>query len=68
MNCPRQLRGFRFFDLADAADLLTSAITATDIHLQQMDIHYAKLVPTDQLLLDHYNAILLASPEAFAPP
>ena len=61
------VEGFRRFGLITAADVFQQAITASDDDLEALEEMYATAVPTDQVLVDAFEALYSAEPDDFAP-
>ena len=59
--------GYRFFGFKNVASLLEGAADATEQELDQADVNYGELVPSDQTLVDRFEALYHTSPETFAP-
>jgi hypothetical protein len=69
--------GFRFFALADAADVIAqvrSALAAGDLSdsdLEELELdadsRYAAIVPSDGTLVERFESRLRAEPDLFAP-
>lgn len=74
---PRELAaaqsGYRFFDLAAVAELLSHARATLDadddLESQEslLDSAYARLIPDDSLVVDRFQQRLATHPDDFAP-
>ena len=60
-------KGYRFFGLNDVASLIENSINATEDEVDQADARYGTLIPSDQTLVDCFEALYDASPQDFAP-
>ena len=61
------LAGFEYFGLIEAARVFGEATTASDEELDQLDVAYDALVPTDQVLVRSFEGKFNAEPEQFGP-
>ena len=61
------VRGYRFFALEDVAALLERVANASKDELERADSIYVELVPSDQVLVERFEAFHRISPEVFAP-
>ena len=61
------VKGYRFFGLNVVAALLEHSVNGTEDEVDQADAHYGALIPSDQTLVDRFEALYGASPQVFAP-
>jgi hypothetical protein len=68
-NFTSAVTGFRYLRLYEAANLIESAReTASDDTLrEEFDARYDSLVPSDQTIGDHFEAVRADHPDDFAP-
>jgi hypothetical protein len=60
--------GFRYLQLSGVAELVEQAQSApSDDLLEELDARYSALIPRDQLIGDHFEALLQQRPDDFAP-
>jgi hypothetical protein len=60
--------GFRYLRLSDAAELVEQAQdTAGDDQLEELNARYNALIPRDQVIGDHLEAVLQQRPGDFGP-
>ncbi len=60
--------GFRYLQLSDAAELVEQAQgTPSDDLLGELNDRYNTLIPRDQVIGDHLEAVLQQRPDDFAP-
>jgi len=59
-------KGYRFFGLNDVASLLEDSLTATEDQVEQADACYGAHIPSDKTLVDRFEALYSASPQAFS--
>jgi hypothetical protein len=59
-------RGYRFFGLDIVASLIENSIDAPEDEVDQADVRYGALIPSDQTLVDRFEAHYDASPHDFA--
>lgn len=60
--------GFRYLQLSDVAELVEQAQGATsDDLLEEFDTRYSALIPQDQVIGVHLQALLQRRPDDFAP-
>jgi hypothetical protein len=59
-------RGYRFFGLDVVALLIEHSVNATEDEVDEADARYGALIPSDQTLVDRFEALYAASPHTFA--
>jgi hypothetical protein len=60
------LDGYRFFGLNAVASLLEYTANAAEDEVNQADACYGELIPSDQTIVDCFEAFYHSSPKAFA--
>jgi len=59
--------GFRYFGLDNVAALVTKASGADEAELDDLDAHYAELIPMDSVLVHRFEAVFSSARAGFAP-
>ena len=57
--------GYRFFGLDAVASLLEYSLNATEDEVDQADAVYGRHIPSDQTLVDRFEALYSPTPQAF---